>query len=103
RGADKRSPLRKLVQSRPEGLASELRETEATMFGGIELGIEFFEGLLAIDEAIVERAAREPCRECGGPLHRGDHLRKPRGGLLAIAGQAFIVSYLPHGAEIQTS
>jgi hypothetical protein len=72
------------------------------MFDGIELGIEFFEGLLAIDEAIVERAAREPCRECGGPLHRGDHLRKPRGGLLAIAGEAFIVSYVPHGAEIQT-
>jgi hypothetical protein len=59
------------------------------MFDGIELGIEFFEGLLAIDEAIVERAAREPCRECGGPLHRGDHVRKPRGGLLAIAGEAF--------------
>ena len=59
------------------------------MFDGIELGIEFFEGLLAIDEAIVERAAREPCRECGGPLHRGDHPRKPRGGLLAVAGEAF--------------
>jgi hypothetical protein len=51
--------------------------------------IEFFEGLLAIDESIVERAAREPCRECGGPLHRGDHPRKPRGGLLAVAGEAF--------------
>lgn len=59
------------------------------MFDRIELRIEFFEGLLAIDEAIVERAAREPCRECGGPLHRGDHARKPRGGLLAIAGEAF--------------
>ena len=59
------------------------------MFDRIELGIEVFEGLLAIDEAIVERAAREPCRECGGPLHRGDHPRKPRGGLLAIAGEAF--------------
>jgi hypothetical protein len=59
------------------------------MFDRIELGIEFFEGLLAIDEAIVERAAREPCRECGGPLYRGDHPRKPRGGLLAIAGEAF--------------
>ncbi len=45
RGADKRSPSRKLVQSRPEGLASELPETEATMFDRIELGIEFFEGL----------------------------------------------------------
>jgi hypothetical protein len=51
--------------------------------------IEFFEGLVAIDESIVEQAAREPCRECGGPLYRGDHPRKPRGGLLAIAGEAF--------------
>jgi hypothetical protein len=59
------------------------------MFDRIELGIEFFEGLVAIDEAIVDRAAREPCRECGGPLHRGDHPRKPRGGLVAIAGEAF--------------
>ena len=59
------------------------------MFDRIELGIEFFEGLVAIDEAIVERAAREPCRECGGPLHRGDHRRKPRGALVAIAGEAF--------------
>lgn len=53
------------------------------------LRIEFFEGLVAIDEAIVARAAREPCRECGGALHRGDHPRKPRGGLLAVAGEAF--------------
>jgi hypothetical protein len=53
------------------------------------LRIEFFEGLVAIDEAIVERAAAEPCRECGGALHRGDHPRKPRGGLLAMAGEAF--------------
>jgi hypothetical protein len=51
------------------------------MFDRIELGIEFFEGLTAIDAAIVERAAAEKCRDCGGPLHRGDYARKPRGGL----------------------
>jgi len=34
------------------------------MFGAFELGIEFFEGLVAIDGAIVDRAAQEPCREC---------------------------------------
>ncbi len=59
------------------------------MFDRIELGIEFFEGLVAIDEAIVARAAAEPRRECGGALHRGDHVRKPRGGLVAMAGEAF--------------
>ncbi len=59
------------------------------MFDRIDLGIEFFEGLLAIDEEIVELAAREPCGKCGGPLHRADHPRKPRGGLLAVAGEAF--------------
>jgi hypothetical protein len=37
------------------------------MFDPIELGIEFFEGLVAIDEALVKRAAAEPCRDCGGP------------------------------------
>ncbi len=59
------------------------------MFVAFELGIEFFEGLVAIDEAIVERAAQEPCRECSGPLYRGDHSRKPRGGLLGLAAEAF--------------
>jgi hypothetical protein len=56
------------------------------MFDAFELGIEFFEGLVAIDEAIVERAAQEPCRDCGGPLYRGDHERKPRGLPIALAG-----------------
>ncbi len=59
------------------------------MFDPFEMGIEFFEGLTAIDQAIVERAAEEPCRDCGGPLYRSDHPRKPRGGLLAMAGEAF--------------
>jgi hypothetical protein len=59
------------------------------MFDEIELGIEFFEGLTAIDQAIVDRAAAEPCGRCGGPLHRGDYARKPRGGVVAVAGEAF--------------
>jgi hypothetical protein len=54
----------------------------------IELASEFFEGLTTIDTAIVARAAEEPCRDCGGPLYRGDYPRKPRGGLLAIAAEA---------------
>lgn len=59
------------------------------MFDPFEMGSEFFEGLMAVDEAIVEKAAAEPCRDCGGPLYRGDYPRKPRGGRLAGAAEAF--------------
>ena len=58
------------------------------MINPIELASEFFEGLMMNDTAIVERAAREPCGDCGGPLYRGDYARKPRGGLLAIEAEA---------------
>lgn len=59
------------------------------MFDEIELGREFFEGLTAIDEAIVAQAASERCRWCGGPLHRSDYPRKPRGGAIAVAAEVF--------------
>jgi hypothetical protein len=41
------------------------------MFDPIEMVREFFEGLTAIDRAIVDRVAEEPCRDCGGPLFTG--------------------------------
>jgi hypothetical protein len=53
------------------------------MIDAIEFGREFFDELMAVDSAIVARAAEEPCRDCGGPLYRGDYPRKPRGGVLA--------------------
>jgi hypothetical protein len=59
------------------------------MFDEVELGIEFFEGLVAIDEMIAHEAAKSPCRFCGGRLHRSDYARKPRGGLFGAAGEAF--------------
>jgi hypothetical protein len=59
------------------------------MFDQIALGGEFFEGLRAIDEAIVEEAAAGACRFCGGRLHRGDYPRKPRGGLIGKAAESF--------------
>ena len=59
------------------------------MFDQIELGGEFFEGLLAMDLAIVEEASSESCRFCGGRLHRGDYPRKPRGGLIGKAAENF--------------
>ena len=59
------------------------------MFDEIQFEREFFEELTAIDEAILARAGAEACRFCGGPLHRGDYARKPRGGLVGAAAEAF--------------
>ena len=59
------------------------------MFDEVELGSEFFEGLTAIDAAITARVARAGCGFCGGPLHRGDYPRKPRGGRIAGAVDDF--------------
>jgi hypothetical protein len=59
------------------------------MFDPFELAREFFEGLTTIDEAIVAQAARKPCRDCDGPLHRGDYPRKPRGGHLGAFAEQF--------------
>jgi hypothetical protein len=59
------------------------------MIGVIELGREFFDRLMEIDRAIVARAAAERCRDCGGPLHRGDYPRKPRVGLLALGAEVW--------------
>ena len=56
----------------------------------LELGSEFFEGLTAIDLAIVEQAAQQPCRDCGGRLYRGDYPRKPRGGQIAAAAEGWV-------------
>jgi hypothetical protein len=53
------------------------------------LGREFFAGLVAIDERVAEGVAAQGCLRCLGPLHRGDYGRKPRGGLVAVAGEAF--------------
>jgi hypothetical protein len=58
------------------------------MFDQIELVREFFDGLEAVDLKIVGMAATERCRFCGGPLHRGDYARKPRGGAIAASGEA---------------
>lgn len=59
------------------------------MFEEIELGSEFFDGLMEIDTEITARVAAEGCRFCGGPLHRGDYNRKPRGGALGVAAETF--------------
>jgi hypothetical protein len=53
------------------------------------VGDKIFQWLVEIDEETSRRVAQGGCRWCGGRLHRGDYLRKPRGGLLAQAGEAF--------------
>jgi hypothetical protein len=55
-----------------------------------DLGREFFVMLVRVDLVLVERVAAECCPHCGGPLHRGDYVRKPRGALITPAGEEFV-------------
>ncbi|HEY2514183.1 MAG TPA: hypothetical protein VGI39_25125 [Polyangiaceae bacterium] len=63
------------------------------MFDQITFAREFFAALVGIDEEIVQQVAAGRCRVCGGPLHRGDFERKPRGALMAAAGEAFRIRF----------
>jgi hypothetical protein len=63
------------------------------MYDEIRFGREFFEMLVAVDAKIADAVAASGCGACGGPLHRGDYLRKPRGALLAAAGEEFVVRF----------
>jgi len=63
------------------------------MFNEVVFGSEFFEGLRRTDAAIAEAVRVARCPHCGGPLHRGDYGRKPRGGLMAAAGEAQVRRY----------
>jgi len=59
------------------------------MLPDLRLNLECFERLMAWDEELARRVAAARCPHCGGPLHRANYPRKPRGGLLAEAGEAF--------------
>lgn len=50
---------------------------------------EFFAKLVEADERIARQVAAAGCEYCGGPLHQGNYLRKPRGAGIAGAGEAF--------------
>ena len=63
------------------------------MFDGMVLGSEFFRALEREDAALAAQVARRRCPRCGGPLHRADYKRKPRGGVFAAAGEAFARRY----------
>lgn len=49
---------------------------------------EFFARLEKLDQMIAAGVAAARCRHCDGPLHQGNYQRKPRGGLIAMAGEA---------------
>ncbi len=53
------------------------------------LGEEFFASLTKADAEIARQVAVGGCPWCEGPLHQANYLRKPRGGLFAIPGEAF--------------
>jgi hypothetical protein len=63
------------------------------MVDEIDLGREFFTLLEQFDEGVARRVAAAGCPRCEGPLHRGDYARKPRGALIAPAGEAFVVRF----------
>jgi hypothetical protein len=54
---------------------------------------EDFAILAATDAKIARAVAAERCPHCKGPLHQGNYHRKPRGGALAEAGEAFTLRY----------
>lgn len=60
------------------------------MLDDLDLGGEFFALLLESDEAVTRRVAAAGCPVCEGPLHRSDYNRKPRGALIAPAGEGFV-------------
>ena len=53
------------------------------------LSDKILQWLVDTDEETCRRVAAARCAHCGGPLHRGDYARKPRGGLVAVAGEVF--------------
>ena len=57
------------------------------------LGEEWFASLEEFDRQIAEAVAAEGCRHCGGPLHQSNYERKPRGGQIAEAGEAFTLRH----------
>jgi len=54
---------------------------------------EFFAHLTRVDAQIAAQMALERCPACGGPLHQGNYSRKPRGALLALAGESYSVRH----------
>lgn len=58
------------------------------MVPGVVVGINFWKQLVEVDERTAAKVAAAGCPHCGGRLHRGDYVRKPRGGLIAAVAEA---------------
>lgn len=54
---------------------------------------ELFEKLAEVDERIAREVAAGGCVHCRGPLHQGNYHRKPRGGLIGQAGEAYTLRH----------
>lgn len=63
------------------------------MFDQVELDRELFAALGRVDAEIAWAVRDDGCGWCGGRLHRGDYPRKPRGALIAAAGEALVVRF----------
>ena len=63
------------------------------MVDEVELGGEFFRLLEQVDEGVARQVAAAGCPRSEGPLHRGDYARKPRGALVARAGETSVVRF----------
>jgi hypothetical protein len=63
------------------------------MLHGAKLEEEWFAKLSEFDGQIAKAVAAGRCRHCGGPLHQGNYARKPRGGHIAEAGEAFALRH----------
>jgi hypothetical protein len=59
------------------------------MLHDLRVGVEFFALLTELDGQIAELVAAAGCRHCGGRLYQANYERKPRGGEIAAAGEAF--------------
>lgn len=63
------------------------------MLNELDLKWEDFAALAEMDWMIARAVAAEGCPSCGGPLHQGNYQRKPRGGAIAGAGEAFTLRH----------
>jgi hypothetical protein len=59
------------------------------MISDLALKVEDFAALTRADASIAAAVAAQGCPYCGGPLHVANYERKPRGGLVAEAGEGF--------------
>lgn len=63
------------------------------MLHQLRLGREYFSSLASLDAELCRQVAAAGCRWCGGPLHQAHYQRKPRGAVMAAAGEAFTLRY----------